>query len=391
MEASTLTLAEAGEQTLAFLKKHIHQPRTVPLAGNSIGTDRRFLAAQLPEIEDYLHYRSVDVSTDQGAVPALAPRRLQGGAVEEGRPPGAAGHPRERRRAGLLPGRHLRADRNSDRGGDHVSATGKDTPTMSIAEANDALTATGPALRDGGARHPRRADPDLEERATLAARRLGHVARPRRRTPSSSTRTSGRPSPSTTASPARWPTGSAPPSASSQGDRVAIIMRNLPEWVMAFWGAALAGAIVVPLNAWWSGEELRYGLEDSGSKVAFVDTERAERIRPFLGGLDGLGAMVVADEHRTELKAPLAVFEPPGGAAPVPEWPFPLAVGHRGRGRLAARPHHRPGGRRHDLLHVGHDRATQGRGGNPPQHVHQPHEPVLHQHPRLHALRQRRP
>ncbi|HEY1651960.1 MAG TPA: oligoribonuclease [Acidimicrobiales bacterium] len=63
IEASTLTLPEAGAQTLDFLKQHIHRPRTVPLAGNSIGTDRRFLATQLPEIEDYLHYRSVDVST----------------------------------------------------------------------------------------------------------------------------------------------------------------------------------------------------------------------------------------------------------------------------------------------------------------------------------------
>ena len=63
MEASTLTLADAGAETLDFLKKHIPEPGTVPLAGNSIGTDRRFLAAQLPELEDYLHYRSVDVST----------------------------------------------------------------------------------------------------------------------------------------------------------------------------------------------------------------------------------------------------------------------------------------------------------------------------------------
>ena len=63
MEASTLSLADAGAQTLAFLKAHIPEARKVPLAGNSIGTDRRFLAAQLPEIEDYLHYRSVDVST----------------------------------------------------------------------------------------------------------------------------------------------------------------------------------------------------------------------------------------------------------------------------------------------------------------------------------------
>ena len=112
-----------------------------------------------------------------------------------------------------------------------------------------------------------------------------------------------------------------------QGDRVAIIMRNLPEWVMAFWGATLAGAIVVPLNAWWSGEELRYGLADSGSKVAFVDTQRAESVRPFLGGLDTLKALIVADEHRTPAETPLAVYEPTGGAALVPEWPFPLALG----------------------------------------------------------------
>jgi long-chain acyl-CoA synthetase len=112
-----------------------------------------------------------------------------------------------------------------------------------------------------------------------------------------------------------------------QGDRVAIVMRNLPEWIMAFWGATLAGAIVVPLNAWWSGEELHYGLEDSGSKVAFVDTERLLRIRPFLGGLQDLTALIVADEHRTEHTGPLSVHEPGPGAAPVSEWPFSLAVG----------------------------------------------------------------
>jgi oligoribonuclease len=63
MEASTLTLAEAGRQTLDFIRSHVPEERTVPLCGNSIGTDRRFLAAQLPDIENYLHYRSVDVST----------------------------------------------------------------------------------------------------------------------------------------------------------------------------------------------------------------------------------------------------------------------------------------------------------------------------------------
>ncbi len=60
---STITLEQAGAQTLEFIKKHGPEPRTIPLCGNSIGTDRRFLAKYLPEIENYLHYRSVDVST----------------------------------------------------------------------------------------------------------------------------------------------------------------------------------------------------------------------------------------------------------------------------------------------------------------------------------------
>lgn len=63
IQASTTTLEEAGAATLAFIREHVPEARTIPLCGNSIGTDRRFLAAQLPEIEEYLHYRSVDVST----------------------------------------------------------------------------------------------------------------------------------------------------------------------------------------------------------------------------------------------------------------------------------------------------------------------------------------
>jgi len=63
IEQSTIGLGEACELTLAFVKAHVSEPRTVPLAGNSIGTDRRFLATFCPEIEEWLHYRSVDVST----------------------------------------------------------------------------------------------------------------------------------------------------------------------------------------------------------------------------------------------------------------------------------------------------------------------------------------
>lgn len=61
--ASNLTLEDAGAQTLEFIRSQVPEPGTVPLCGSSIGTDRRFLAAQLPEIENWLHYRCVDVST----------------------------------------------------------------------------------------------------------------------------------------------------------------------------------------------------------------------------------------------------------------------------------------------------------------------------------------
>jgi len=61
--ASDVDLAAAGRAVLDFVRSHVPEPRTVPLCGNSIGTDRRFLAAYLPEIDEHLHYRSVDVST----------------------------------------------------------------------------------------------------------------------------------------------------------------------------------------------------------------------------------------------------------------------------------------------------------------------------------------
>lgn len=82
------------------------------------------------------------------------------------------------------------------------------------------------------------------------------------------------------------------------GDRVAIAMRNLPEWVLAFWAVTVAGAVAVPLNAWWTGDELAFGLSDSGSVVAFVDEERAGRLRPHLLALPYLRTLVVASEQR---------------------------------------------------------------------------------------------
>ncbi|OYV49249.1 MAG: hypothetical protein B7X10_02065, partial [Burkholderiales bacterium 21-58-4] len=91
------------------------------------------------------------------------------------------------------------------------------------------------------------------------------------------------------------------------GDRVAISARNLPDWVCAYWGIVTMGAIAVPLNAWWTADELRYGLADSGARVLFVDEERLERVRALFDELVDVERVIVlrssgldepvADEH----------------------------------------------------------------------------------------------
>ena len=63
-----------------------------------------------------------------------------------------------------------------------------------------------------------------------------------------------------------------------KGDRVALVMRNLPEWPVAFYAAVSLGAICTPLNAWWTGPELEYGLIDSGAKILIADAERYGRL-----------------------------------------------------------------------------------------------------------------
>jgi long-chain acyl-CoA synthetase len=72
----------------------------------------------------------------------------------------------------------------------------------------------------------------------------------------------------------------------AKGDRVVILMRNLPEWSIAFWAAAAVGAVVVPLSGWWTGPELEYGLRDSGAKVVFLDQQRTDRLADVLPTLD---------------------------------------------------------------------------------------------------------
>ena len=114
-----------------------------------------------------------------------------------------------------------------------------------------------------------------------------------------------------------------------KGDRVALIMRNLPEWPVAFYGAAALGAILTPLNAWWTGPELEYGLTDSGAKVAITDDERFERIAEHLSACPDLERVYVAratqefaDPRVTTLES--VIGEPPTWAT-LPDEPIPPA------------------------------------------------------------------
>ena len=110
-----------------------------------------------------------------------------------------------------------------------------------------------------------------------------------------------------------------------KGDRVVIAMRNLPEWVLAFWAGQSIGAVVAPLNAWGLGPELAYGIQDSGAKVAIVDGERLERLVPHLSELDLAGLIAVRAPQALPAGAVTleSLIGPPQGYAELPDDPPP--------------------------------------------------------------------
>ena len=151
-----------------------------------------------------------------------------------------------------------------------------------------------------------------------------------------------------------------------KGDRVAIGMRNYPQWIMAFWATQVLGAVAVPLNAWWTGPELRYALDDSGAGFAVLDGERGgshgrrpRRARPRVAGgaTDRPLRSLAASWERRVLPT-----RPRGDAA-------------RGRDR--------PRRRLHDHLHLRHHGAPEGG----PRHPAQPR----HELPQHRAQRRSRP
>jgi len=117
-----------------------------------------------------------------------------------------------------------------------------------------------------------------------------------------------------------------------KGDRVALAMRNYPEWPMVYWATVAIGAIIVPLNAWLSGAELAYALADSGSRILFADAERSAAIAPHRAELPALECLVtvrpsgelpagdlpwsaLAPASTNEVPLPEAVLDPEDAAA----------------------------------------------------------------------------
>jgi len=79
-----------------------------------------------------------------------------------------------------------------------------------------------------------------------------------------------------------------------KGDRIAIAMRNYPQWPVAFWAAILVGAIATPMNSWWTGEEMEYGLKDSGAKLLVTDDQIYARIHEHWRDMPSLENVIVA-------------------------------------------------------------------------------------------------
>lgn len=89
-----------------------------------------------------------------------------------------------------------------------------------------------------------------------------------------------------------------------KGDRVAVIMRNYPQWPLAFYAALSLGAIATPMNSWWTSEELQYGLSFAGVKLAVMDLQIYERIRDNLDELPDLKNILIARDSAEEIADP---------------------------------------------------------------------------------------
>lgn len=98
----------------------------------------------------------------------------------------------------------------------------------------------------------------------------------------------------------------------ARGDRVAILAANCPEWIITFWAVTSLGAVAVGLNAWWTGPEIRFGIEDAAPKLLVVDQKRHARLDVPAGV-----PTLIIEEELDRLLAGIA--DTPLPAAPIEE------------------------------------------------------------------------
>ncbi len=104
-----------------------------------------------------------------------------------------------------------------------------------------------------------------------------------------------------------------------KGDRVAISMRNYPEWMLAFAAATSVGAIAVAMNSLWNADEMAYGLTDSGAKVLFADAERLALVESMAEPIEGLQVVAVRHTGSPAADVELAGRMAEIGSVPMPE------------------------------------------------------------------------
>lgn len=115
----------------------------------------------------------------------------------------------------------------------------------------------------------------------------------------------------------------------SKGARVALAMQNLPEWPVAFFAITSLGAIAVPLNAWLTGPELAFAIEDSGATALIADAARCDRIAPLRASLNQLRTVIVArapDGGLADAELLEALIGPPAAWAALPETSLPASL-----------------------------------------------------------------
>ena len=295
------------------------KPGDVPLAGNSIGTDRRFLAAQLPEVAAWFHYRSVDVSTVKELAERWYPEVFGCGSREARTAIGRMDDVKESIeelayyrstvfRRGLAGRTVTAARRATHRAGVRIRRRHRRAPAASgdvVGGGRRELTAPGQIFEMEDRRDPRRPHPGVEARAPGPLQDVLELSRATATPTSSSTRTSGSPSTSTTGSPPPLPVASSDARRHRGGPRGHRHAQPARVGRRVLGRSPLAGAVAVPLNAWWTRRRARLrprGLRQRRGRaptrsgptalapcsVALSDLRAARRHRRAPGGRPGL-------------------------------------------------------------------------------------------------------